>query len=127
MSFASIEAFADLWLLELHERQERVLMAIEVIKPFNVYVDESIQHQGPKTLYAVTAYIATFERWIECEKRWQEVLDNFGSPPFHMTEFMAREGDFKDLGWSDEKRNNYVELLCATAAEHTIMGAGCGV
>src|SRR5216684_1547911 len=55
------------------------------------------------------------------------VLDNFGSPPFHMTEFMAREGDFKDLGWSDEKRNNYVELLCATAAEHTIMGAGCGV
>ena len=54
-------------------------------------------------------------------------LNHFTSPPFHMTDFMARKGDFKDLGWDDNKRNDYVELLCITAAEHTIMGAGCGI
>jgi len=98
-----------------------------------VYVDESVQYQHvtgeakPRRLYAVTGYIATFNRWLKLEHQWQEVLDHFGSPPFHLTEFMARQGDFKDLGWSDDKRNEYIELLCGIAAEHTIMGVGCGI
>jgi hypothetical protein len=107
---------------------EVVFVGIEVIRPYNVYVDESVQYEKPdnqgRALYAVTAYVGTFERWLELEKRWQEILDNFNSPPFHFTDFMSRQGDFKDLDWDDDKRNKYIELLCATAAEHTIMGCG---
>jgi hypothetical protein len=125
----SVEAFAGLWMLSKAERQRCALMAIEVITPHNTYVDESIQyeklHNQGRKLYAVTAYVATFERWVELEQRWQEILDNFESPPFHFTDFMAREGDFHGLGWDDNKRNSYVEVLAATAAEHTIIGCGC--
>jgi Protein of unknown function (DUF3800) len=106
-------------------------MAIEVIRPFNVYVDESIQYETIETtnhqsrrLYAVTAYVASFERCIALEKDWQSIENRFKSPPFHMTDFMSRKGDFKGLDWSDDKRNEYVELLCVTAAEHMIMGVG---
>jgi hypothetical protein len=128
MSLASIEAFADLWLLTRDQRQECMLMAIEVIKPYNVYVDESIQYEKSnnqgRALYAVTAYVATFDRWLQLEQRWQQILDTFGSPPFHFTDFMSRYGDFKGLDWSDDKRNDFITVLCATAAEHTIMGCG---
>lgn len=106
-------------------------MVIEVVRPYNVYVDESIQYEKPdgtgRLLYAVTAYVATFDRWIELEQRWQEILCNFESPPFHFMDFMSRKGEFQGLDWSNDKRNSYMELLCATAAEHTIAGVGCAV
>jgi hypothetical protein len=114
MNHTSVRAFADLWLLTDAKRRECGLMVIEVIKPHNVYVDESVQHEKPhnqgRRLYAVTAYVATFERWVELERRCQEILDNFESPPFHFTDFMSRDGDFKDLDWDDSKRNRYMEL-----------------
>jgi hypothetical protein len=103
-------------------------MVIEAVKPYTVYVDESVQYerlnnQGRK-LYAVTAYVATFDRWLELEQRWREILRHFGSPPFHFSDFMARKGDYICLEWRNEKRNDYVAALAATAAEHTIMGCG---
>jgi hypothetical protein len=108
-----------------------MLVAIDVIDPYNVYVDESIQWENPngtgRRLYAVTAYLATFDRWVELQTRWSEILDNFDSPPFHFTDFMGRKEDFLNLDWSDDKRNRFMELLCATAAEHTVAGAGCAV
>lgn len=131
MSLASVEAFADLWLLDGYQRRELMLVAIEVIKPFNVYVDESIQYEKPdnrgRMLYAVTAYTATFDKWIALEAEWQRHLDLFGSPPFHFTDFMSRGGDFANLEWSNSQRNDFIELLCVTAASHTIAGFGCGI
>lgn len=126
MSLASIRAFGDLWLLSELVRRERALMAIELIEPYNVYVDESVQYAdrvkriGSKSreLYAVTAYVAKFDNWITLENEWQGHLDYFKSPPFHFTDFMSRKGDFskEKLNWSDKQRNDYLELLCITAA-----------
>lgn len=128
---ATVGSFANLWLLSEADREQCALMAIEIVPPNNTYVDESIQYEFPENkgrkLYAVTAYIATFDRWIELEQRWQEILDNFESPPFHFTDFMARGGDYYGLDWSDQKRNDYLTVLCATAAEHTIAGFGCAI
>src|SRR5208337_688188 len=100
MSLAwSVEAFADLWMLD----GEQLLMVVDVPdppdKPWNVYVDESVQSEvtrpvpQPPFFYSVTAYVATFDRWKEFQKQWQMALNHFKSPPFHMTDFMAREGD----------------------------------
>jgi hypothetical protein len=92
----SVEAFADLWMLD----SETLLMAVNAEdKPWNVYVDESVQSNvtvddpipKPPFFYSVTAYMATFARWKEFEKQWQMALNHFKSPPFHMTDFMARK------------------------------------
>jgi hypothetical protein len=104
-----------------------VLVMVETVFPANVYIDESIQHHGKANLYAVAGYVATFDRWIKLEQEWRQILDLFKSPPFHFTDFMGRHGDFENLNWSDEKRNEYMELLCQTAAEHTITGVGCAI
>jgi Protein of unknown function (DUF3800) len=131
MNLASIEGFADLWLLNERARRECLLVVIERVKPYNVYVDESIQYetlnnQGRK-LYAVTAYVATFDRWLELGQRWKEIPRVYGSPPFHFTDFMARRGDYICLEWCNTKRDDYIATLAATADEHTIMGCGVAI
>ena len=117
MSLATVDSFADLWLLSKQQRRERVLAVIEVVKPYSVYVDESIQYELPNNqgekLYAVTAYVATFERWLQLEKQWQDILKSYGSPPFHFTDFMSRKGDYICLEWPAPRklRRNEVESV----------------
>jgi hypothetical protein len=113
---------------------------IENVYPYNVFVDESRQVRlGPAVYpaaFGVAAYVATFDRWLELEKRWREILHNFKvpldgkpehtEPVFHTTYFIARKRQFKN-DWSDEKRDEFMELLTLTASEHTIAGVACCV
>jgi hypothetical protein len=43
-----------------------------------------------------------------------------------MTDFIARQGEFKN-DWSNDKRNQFMERLTTTATEHTIIGLGCAI
>jgi hypothetical protein len=105
-----------------------MLMVIEVVRPSSVYVDESIQDdkEAARKLYAVTAYIASFESWIKAEEEWQRILAAYDISAFHATDFLGRWGEFRN-DWVNDKRNQFMERLCAVAAEHTILGVGCGI
>jgi hypothetical protein len=74
----------------------------------------------------VTAYIASFESWIQAELEWQQALDVFKMPEFHLTDFMAREKKFKN-DWSDSKRDSFIERLCTIASLRPVMGIGCAI
>jgi hypothetical protein len=112
------------------------LAVIKIFYPYNAFIDESIQTRHGSTMVAVTAYVATFERWLKLEEEWRAILRRFRvpldgkrdhrEPFFHMTDFIARKKQFQN-DWSDEKRDRFIELLTTTASEHTILGAGCGV
>lgn len=103
-------------------------MAIEVVRPSNVYVDESVQDdkEGGRQLYAVTAYIATFESWLKAEDQWQQTLRAFRISAFHATDFLGRWKEFRN-DWSNQKRDEFMERLCTIAADHTILGVGCAI
>lgn len=103
-------------------------MVIEVVRPNHAYVDESVQDDkdAARQLYAVTAYIASFESWIKAEEEWQEILGAYGISAFHATDFLGRWGEFRN-DWDNDKRNQFMERLCAVAAEQTILGVGCGI
>lgn len=103
-------------------------MVIEVFHKANAYVDESMR-TDPKTgrwLCCVTAYIASFDSWIRAEIEWRQVLDSFNVSEFHMTDFMARQKEFKN-DWPDSKRNSFMEQLCTIASERPIIGVGCAI
>lgn len=128
MSLASVRSFAELWMLNERARRSAALVIVQLHKPYTCYADESVQ-TNPRTgheFYAATAYVATFESWIAIESEWRKILRHFGIPGLHMTDFMARQGEFKN-DWSDQKRDRFIERLCTTVAERTIMGVGCAV
>jgi hypothetical protein len=103
-------------------------MTIEVFHKATVYVDESIRtHRDTQQwLCCVTAYIASFDSWIEAEREWQGVLDSFGVSESHLTDFLARQKQFKN-DWSDTKRNLFMERLCTVASQRPIMGVGAAI
>jgi hypothetical protein len=104
------------------------LVVVEVFHKANTYVDESIRHdrETGQWLCSVTAYVGTFDSWIQSELEWQSVLDAFSVSEFHMTDFMAREQEFKN-DWTDEKRNRFMERFCTIASQRPIAGVGCGI
>lgn len=94
-------------------------------KPFNVFIDESVQNRHGQDALAVTGYVASFEQWIELEKQWTKILAHYKIPgPFHMTDFIARKDKFAN-DWPDEKRNKFIGRLAETAEQYTIAGIGC--
>ena len=88
-------------------------MTIEVFHKATTYADESIRtdRRSQQWLCCVAAYIASFDSWIEAESKWQAVLDSFGVSECHLTDFLARQKEFKN-DWSDAKRNLFMERFC---------------
>jgi hypothetical protein len=131
LAYSRVEAYADLWMLSSSQRERYCLVAIEVIRPYNVFIDESVQNRYGREIIGVTAYAATFKRWVEMENTWNEVLERYevpilpktSAPFFHMTDFIARKKQFKN-DWNDERRNEFIGELANLAAQHTIMGVG---
>jgi hypothetical protein len=129
--------FAQLWRLdEYAQRTQSLVMTIERFYPYNVFADESEQAKYGRTIFGVAAYVATFDRWLQLEERWREIIHKFkvpldGNPEhtepfFHMTDFIARKKQF-DNDWPDTKRDEFMELLTRTASDHTIAGVACCV
>ncbi len=128
--------FAMLWGLDEQARREQVLAVVETYYPYNCFVDESIQDRyGPKAT-CVSAYLATFEAWLQFEQEWRGILRHFEIPldgkqghdqPFmHMTDFIAGKRQFQN-DWSHQKRDEFMERLTMTISEHTIVGVSVSV
>ena len=133
---STVARFAQLWRLNEHAQRIQTLVIIQKFYPYNVFADESRQTRFDLPIFGVAAYVATFDRWLQLEERWREILRKFevpldGKPEhtepfFHMTDFIARKKQFEN-DWPDSKRDEFVELLTLTASEHTVAGVACCV
>jgi hypothetical protein len=109
---------------------------VDVIYPYNAFVDESGQQRFGRSVFGVAAYVASFNRWLQLEKEWRGILDKFQiplddksehtEPFFHTTDFITRHKQFAN-DWPDSKRDEFMELLTMTASEHTVVGVACCV
>ncbi len=134
MSLARIQRLAEIWLPNETARKARTLAVIQIVQPWNAYIDESGQSRHGKEAVAVAGYVATFDSWIRLEKEWNQVLEHAfrdSSVPadrrfFHMTDFIARQKQF-DNDWSNEKRDLFIERLATIAMQSTIMGFGAAL
>jgi hypothetical protein len=109
-------------------KSEHKSMTIEVFHEASAYIDESIRtdRETQQWLCCVTAYIASFDSWIEAEREWQGVLDSFGVSESHLTDFLARKKEFKN-DWPDAKRNLFMERLCTIASQRPLLGIGVAI
>jgi hypothetical protein len=89
-----------------------------------IYVDDSGTHAASN--YAVAgAYVATVDQWKEFIRNWDEVnrAEDFGI--FHMTDFIARQEQFKP--WDDNKRQRVISKLINIINTRVTCGFAAGV
>ena len=91
---------------------------------FTAYLDESGTHSGSDVI-AVAGYISTPERWEAFETDWRGVLADHRIDHFHMTDFVARQEQFK--GWSEGKRRDCFGRLLAVTNRYAIASIGMSV
>jgi hypothetical protein len=80
-----------------------------VLAAIKSYFDGSEMQSKSLTLAAVAADENT---WARFEGLWDEVRKSRGNPPYiHMTDLMALEGIYKQLGWDEAQRDYLVDGL----------------
>ena len=74
---------------------------------------------------ALCGYVSELEWWAEFNRRWEEVLREAGLKPkpgyFHMTDFNARRGVYRD--WTQEKRVQVFDRLLEIITTTILAGA----
>src|SRR5947207_1495772 len=80
-----------------------------------LYLDETGTHATAGNI-GVAGYLAREEQWSAFQVEWQEELTAYGVPFFHMTDFLARRGHFKD--WPEQKRIPRLHKLIRVINKH---------
>jgi hypothetical protein len=93
--------------------------AEKIITMLWLYLDESGDHDrstGNLIRLALAGGMASFEAWEALSIEWADILGRFEIPMFHMADFEARQGPFKD--WDNQRRRAIMGQLLDVALAH---------
>lgn len=85
------------------------------------YFDESGTHKGAPAV-SVAGYVSTKERWESFETEWRESLAIYNIDHFHMTDFIAGQGQFKN--WPRQKKRLRLRKLIDAVNHHALAAIG---
>jgi hypothetical protein len=77
--------------------------------------------------FAVGGYVAETTRWLRFNRQWEEVLDLFEVPYFHMREFAHSVGPYKSWKGDEGKRTAFVSRLIKATKANVSFGACCNL
>lgn len=123
VAYSGVRRLAELLRIDERAQKERLLV---IYRAYNGYFDESGTHDQSEVV-AVVGYLATYEGWNHWEIEWNEVMAHYGVIDFHMTDFVARRGEFADDKWTEERRATFMERITTICRERTMMSLGCVV
>lgn len=126
MNLVGLHHLARCWRIGEKNFAERTIVAVNIIPPYHVYIDDSTQDRYGKKVVAIGAYVATVEAWARFERDWSGVLRRGPFPYFHTTDFFARQPPFQN-NWTNEKRNEFMERITITASEYPILGVEAAI
>jgi len=88
-------------------------------------MDESGEHDAEGTLrrFTIGCAVATAEQWARLQEEWEPTLRAYGVEDFHMKNFEARKGIYKD--WTNEKRQAFLASLLAVISNYVPVFVGC--
>lgn len=89
--------------------------------PLGAYFDESGTNLNDPAL-VMAGFISTDELWSEFSTRWHEAITGWGLTHWHMTDFEARQGEFKEWPRDKESRARLGHLL-GLIMDHTLATA----
>lgn len=88
------------------------------------YLDASGTHEGSSVL-SVAGYVWSFENWKRANRKWQRFLDDNGLEFFHMTDFEAYEGPYKN--WTPKRHRAVIKRLIQIIADTASVGVAVGI
>jgi|ERR1017187_596881 hypothetical protein len=79
-----------------------------------------------QTLICMAGYLADDQNWTAMTNDWNVLLGKYGIPFLHLTDFLAAQGIYSELGWKkDEPRiREALDLFIFAIRKHTIAGVG---
>ncbi len=81
--------------------------SVAILK-FQSFWDDS----GTEHVVTMAGYVASVEQWDLFDNAWNAVLSEFCVPRSHMTDFVAKQGDFAGPEWDDDdRRKRFIEGL----------------
>lgn len=86
---------------------------------WQVYFDDSGTHSGSEIAVAA-CYMAPVRQWKRFDTAWNKMRSTESFDVFHMTEFVARRGEFK--GWDDQERDRVIRRLIGIINQYTTQG-----
>ncbi len=92
------------------------------------YVDDSNIHDrktGSPAIIGHGGAVSTYERWKALEADWDRILSPLNIPVFHMTDFEAYKGPFRD--WTKEQHENVLNDLLVSMKRHIVAYVGYSV
>lgn len=91
---------------------------------FTAYIDESGTHKNSQAI-AVAGYVSTVDQWQRFEDEWKDILSVGDLSFFHMADYEARQGPYKD--WDNSKRRRILERLILTIRRRTYIAISAAV
>jgi len=89
------------------------------IMPLGAYFDESGANPNDPAL-TLAGFISDEERWGAFSDKWKRaVVDSWGLRYFHMADFEARQGQFKDWSRDDESKRR-LDYLLTLITDHVL-------
>jgi hypothetical protein len=85
-------------------------------------LDESGTHEG-SPIMTLAGFVSTADLWSEFRVKWGNALAAYGLTSFHMSEFTAHVGPFRDEEhWTHERRLALIDRLTTIILETTMFG-----
>ncbi|WP_041839559.1 MULTISPECIES: DUF3800 domain-containing protein [Acidobacterium] len=90
------------------------------------YFDCSHNGKGSGGSVAVSGWLSSGERWEQFDYEWDQILEEFQVPYFHMKEFAHSVGAYSQ-GWKGEngKRAEFIQRLVAAISRNAMAGFAC--
>ena len=86
---------------------------------FTAYFDDSGHpDRGPELV--VGGFVSTIPRWQRFENEWSSILGEFGISAFHMKDFTACQGEFKEWKGNEGRRVAFLKQLIKTVKKNTL-------
>jgi hypothetical protein len=76
----------------------------------------------PHRVFYIAGYVGFSKDWTLFDRKWRDLLRRNDLPYFHMTDYVARQGRYRE--WSEAKRLAVMRRIVALASETTRMGIG---
>ncbi len=77
---------------------------------FSVFLDDSGSPDEGICL-GVGGFVSTWDKWIEFEKAWHDVLEVYDISYFHMREYAHSTDEFKNWKGKEGKRRTFLKRL----------------
>lgn len=88
------------------------------------YFDASTTQKG-RPFVTVSGCLAPAARWKTFESKWRKMLNKAGLQYFHMTDFEAYQGDYKN--WTKTMHNHFFKKMAPAITGRTKFAFGRGV